>query len=452
MFAHVSRVDLVAETEAGLVLIYTDHRTPAEIAATPELSALLAVARLCAGRNHFEQHEGKAVAEVLYAVPTPPPPLLQRAVTLAGGIVELTTRERLPPQAGDGDLDDLIGDMFRGLAARVQHRLGEADVRRALGVCEQVARLAPMTEDDDALGYWTAVMELAALAGAALGSLVPGRWRLAAMQVPPFAFEPDGDSGRLALPCNRAQRFVERGLPADSMLGLLEAFAEVAVTDDGPRAIMPSLRAPRERGVGIGLVPLLDPAVAAEVEDDVELPLIGFGRDGTHTFALIMGEEFAQRRDAIVAEALRNIRGVEPHLERHQVAGTELLAVSGHYFAAEKLLDPDFMRHLGKLLDAPLLAVAVPRRGLLLAVNAQPPGGDEVGALTVLYLSAAEEHREAGSRAISTTPLLVTDGRIVGAAQIDASDGDEDGAGADEPEADDGAPGVTARPPKGPPN
>ncbi len=450
MFANVSRVDLVAETTAGLVLIYTDHRTAAEIAATPELSVLLAVARLCAGRHHFEHHEGKPVAEVLYAVPSVPPPLLRRAVTLAGGIVELTTRERLPPEPGDDDLDMLVGDMFFGLAARVQSRLGERDARQALSVSEQVARLTPMTEDDDALGYWTAVMELAALAGAALGDQVPGRWRMATMQVPPFAFEPDGDSGRLALPCNRAQRFVERGLPADSMLGLLEAFAEVAVGDDGPRAIMPSLRASRERSVGIGVLPLLDPEVAADVEGDVELPLIGFGRDGTHTFALIMGEEFAQRQDAIVAEALRNVRTVEAHLERHQIAGTELIAVSGHYFAAEKLLDPDFMRHLGKLLDTALLAVAVPRRGLLLAVDARPPGGDEVGALTVLFLSATEEFREAGSRAICTTPLLVADGRIVGAAQIEGDPSADDDAAEAEP---DDAADAAARPPrKGPPN
>lgn len=419
MYASVSRVDLVASSDDGLILVYTDHRPPAEIAAEPELSALLAIARLCAGRHHFEANEGKPVAELVYAVPEAPPEFLRVAVALAGGVVELTTRERLPAPALDGTLEDVVADAFAGLAARVVRRLGEPDVRRALGVAERVARLTPMTEEADPVAYWTAVMELAALAGLALAETVPGRWRMATMQVPPFAFEPDGDSGRMALPCNRAQRFVERGLPADSLLGLLDAFAEVSTEAEGPRPIMPSLRAASERGLGLGVRPLIDDEVAAGVDIDVELPVVGFGRDGEHTFALIMAEEFERDGATIAAQGLRNICDVEPEVERHQVAGVELAAVSGHYFAAEKLLDRAFMRRLAALLRAELLAVAVPRRGLLLAVSARAGSGDEIQALTVLYLSAVEEHRAAGSRAICTTPMLVADGRIVGAAQVD---------------------------------
>ena len=419
MYASVSRVDLVASNDVGLILVYTDHRAPAEIAAEPELSVLLAIARLCAGRHHFETNEGKVVAEIVYATLEPPPDFLREAVTLAGGVVELPSRERLPAVHRERTIDEVIARSFADLASRVLRRLGERDLRRALSIGEQVARLTPMTEDDDPVAYWTSVMELAALAGLALAETVPGTWRMATMQVPPFAFEPEGDSGRMALPCNRAQRFVERGLPADSLLGLLDAFAEVSAEADGPRLIMPSLRAASERGLGLGLRPLIDDRVTSDVDVDVELPVVAFGRDGEHTFALIMGEEFARDGDTLVEQALRNICDVEPQIDRHQVAGIELLAVSGHYFAAEKLLDRGFMRRLGVMLGTGLVAAAVPRRGLLLAVDARPDSGDEVQALTVLYLSAVEEHRDAGSRAICTTPLLVADGRIVGAAQVD---------------------------------
>lgn len=39
----------------------------------------------------------------------------------------------------------------------------------------------------------------------------------------------------------------------------------------------------------------------------------------------------------------------------------------------------------------------------------------------MLYLSAVQEFREGGSRAISTVPMLVHDGHIVGIAEVDAA-------------------------------
>jgi len=100
------------------------------------------------------------------------------------------------------------------------------------------------------------------------------------------------------------------------------------------------------------------------------------------------------------------------------------LAITGSFFATEKLLDPAFMRRLAARLGAELLAIGVPRRGLMVALDAAQPQGPVAAMIRMV----AEEHRRGGSRGISPTVLLVHDGRVVGVAR---ERGDDDGGGSE---------------------
>jgi hypothetical protein len=87
-----------------------------------------------------------------------------------------------------------------------------------------------------------------------------------------------------------------------------------------------------------------------------------------------------------------------------------MLTVTGHHYAAEKLVDADFMRSLHERLRASLLMVAVPRRGLLMVMEATAKT-----ALVKSFLYVCEKQFRRGDfEPITPTPLLVRDGQIEG--------------------------------------
>ena len=99
---------------------------------------------------------------------------------------------------------------------------------------------------------------------------------------------------------------------------------------------------------------------------------------------------------ALHAKAIANVAREEVELERVDVENVEMIAVSGSFYAAEKLLDRAFMRRLHGMLGAEILAASVPRRGLLLVVAANP---EDPASLALL--GAATEAESKTTRAIS---------------------------------------------------
>jgi hypothetical protein len=203
---------------------------------------------------------------------------------------------------------------------------------------------------------------------------------------------------------NRAQRFVEDG-PGESMFRMIVADVELSAHPDREGPVLPSLRA-RDEATQLGVVhrPLFDRA-----EGFPELPVIVYVRDTPTAVALMRAtgdEDVAQ----LHAEALRNLTTQEASVEWVEGEGPLMAVVSDSFYAAEKLLDPAFLRSLHTRLGG-LIAVAVPRRGLLLATAATVVQG-------ILALRTIAEHEATGSRRISPSVVLVQDGEIIGLARV----------------------------------
>jgi hypothetical protein len=98
-------------------------------------------------------------------------------------------------------------------------------------------------------------------------------------------------------------------------------------------------------------------------------------------------------------------------IEELDVKGLTAGAVTGSFFATEKLLDRAFMRRLHDRLGSPALLASVPRRGLLLV--AAFPDSSGVG-----LLAAFTESQARTSRSISGAMLLVNDGEVAGFLKI----------------------------------
>lgn len=424
MYSSLDKIDIVARGDrGGSLIVQTDHRSGDEIEAAPELSVLFALSRLIASR-HALTARGDAVEDVVYVAKHPPPAFLCDAIAATGACLEVQpdrTRRRLPRPAESSET--LADRAFAALADRVCRRVGLTDPAAALRALEAEIGVEPPDREDDELTYWTRVMELTALAAAALRRRYRVSCVITDQGTVPLGFTLGGN--QIMLPANRAERFLEDG-PDESMFLLLGSADEVAArtedTPDGP--MLPSLRGRGEAQASQLLWrPLLDRASDA-------LPVIAYGNDGERTFALLQRERHEVRADAIHHEALSNLPAQQVEVDALDIGGLRVLAVQGSFFATEKLLDEAFMRQLATRLGAPLLAVGVPRRGLMFVTAAAQAPALIRGFATIV----AHEHAKGGSRAISAALVLVSDGRPVGHVELgdgDAPgrDGDRDGDG-----------------------
>jgi hypothetical protein len=93
----------------------------------------------------------------------------------------------------------------------------------------------------------------------------------------------------------------------------------------------------------------------------------------------------------------------------------DLLACEGDFFSAEQILDAQFMQQAAERLNAPLLAVAVPCRGTLLAMDGTA-SADELGRFAAV--NAMQYHR-CGGAAITPLVLMLQLGQVVGLVSAD---------------------------------
>jgi len=393
VYSSLTKIDIVTD---GPEYIQTDHRSRDEIEATPELSVLFALARVCNARRY----NAASQPTVVYVV-NDAPPFLEEAVAAAGGLLERKDdRTRRTPAPASATAAELADRAYRGLAERVQRRLGAADSTAALRALEAELAASRPTLEDDEVGYWTCVCELSALAGEIMRAAHPGAWVASEHPDIPFGFS-RGDAG-VAMPTNRAQRFLADG-EGESMFHLLASEADLRTRPAGGGPLLPSLRA-RADAAAMGMVfrPLFDhPA------DLVDVPVIGYGHDTPTSFSFTRA---TGREDvaALHAEALRNLATQDATVESFAVDGATVLVVGNSFYAAEKLLDVAFLRSLHERLGT-RIAVAVPKRGLLYATAV-----DNVAILRAIAASEAS-----GSRSISSAVLLVNDGVVVDVARVE---------------------------------
>lgn len=148
------------------------------------------------------------------------------------------------------------------------------------------------------------------------------------------------------------------------------------------------------------------------------VPYLAFGYDQPYSFEFLPRSELASVRKSerdVEREAVRNLRLRQASWQRADVKLSlfkklPLLVCGDDYLAAEKILDVGFMREAQKTLKARLLAVGIPRRGLLIA-TAGEQDRQRLGAFAAAV--SAQYHREE-SPPITPAVFAVQDGKIVG--------------------------------------
>jgi hypothetical protein len=403
VYCSIDKIDLAARVDGRPIAVQTDHRARAEIEAEPELSTLYAMARVLNARTHL--HEGgHADAIVHYAVDHEPPPLLREALGAVGGLLELKKRVEALGDGSEEVAGDLADRMFTALADRVKLRVGSRDVAIALRMLEDQTFADPPSRDDEP-AYWQRVLELAALAGELLRAKYPGRWVQTDRSLVPFGFQVQSGAA-VMFPTNRAQRVIEDG-PDESLFKLLLA-ADATVhrpVDSTTGRLMPSLRHRQDIE--------LDEVVWRPLVDDqgpLDLPVIVCGIDGESTFGMIRREALLKPVDVAFDEALANLGDEDVQCEEIEIAGLSVIMVSGNFYAAEKILDREFMLSLHRALDSELLAASTPARGCLL-VTADYHDNMSLARFSAI---AHARHEDGGGRAISPAVLLVERGRVAG--------------------------------------
>jgi hypothetical protein len=393
VFCSIDKIDLAARIDGKSAALQRDDRSAAEIAETPELSVLFALARVINTRAQLAE-DGLRDAAVHYVMSDEPPAFLRDALAAAGARLELTGVEQLGP--GSAYEVGLVADRaFKDLARRAANTVGVRDLAMALRMLEDQTKANPPSRSDE-LDYWTRVLELSALAGEVLRAKYPGRWVQSDRATAPFAFQLSAREQALMFPTNRAQRVVE-GDP-ESLFKLLIA-AEQTVSGETRGRLMPSLRDRRD-------VALEDIVWKPVISDDApsDLPIVVCGIDGKTMFGLI-------RKDGAMpnpfAEAYANLS--EEEVQCDEVA-PGILVVSGSFYAAEKLLDREFMRSLHDVLGADLLAAATPARGCLLVGRIT----DNPAAIARFAELSHARYNDGRDRKISPAVMLVSDGRVAG--------------------------------------
>jgi hypothetical protein len=408
MYCSVDKIDLAAEIDGKPIALQTDHRKRDEIEAEPELSALFAMARIVNARAQLAD-DGHPSAAVHYVVNEDPPELLREALAAAGGTIERSDREQALELLGDADEREVgaIADRcMTALARRAATRVGSRDLAMALRMLEDQTLANPPERDDDEEAYWVRVIELAALTGELLRAKYQGQWIQTDRAIVPFAFQIATSDSALMFPTNRAQRVIEDGA-SESLFKLLIAAEETLrrPTDVATARLMPSLR--QRRDVVLEEV-VWRPVIADDAPTD--LPIVVCGIDGESTYGMLRREALPKPPDRALDEAIANLEGEVVQCDEIAIGDTAIVIVTGSFYAAEKLLDREFMRSLHRVLAADLLAAATPARGCLL-VSAVV---DEPVAIARFSGLARTRYDEAGGRSISPAVVLVSDGRVAG--------------------------------------
>jgi len=403
VYCSIDKIDLAARIEGRPVAVQTDHRAFAEIEAEPELSVLYAMARVLNARTHLHE-SGHTDAVVHYAVNHEPPALLREAIAAVGGTLEHGKRLELLGTANEMLASELADRSFAALANRVKSRVGSRDVAIALRMLEDQTFTDPPSRDDEP-AYWQRVLELAALAGELLRAKYPGHWVQTDRALVPFGFQVQSGAA-VMFPTNRAQRVIEDGVD-ESLFKLLLAADETVQrpTDAMTGRLMPSLRSRSDIE--------LDEVVWRPIVDDqgpLDLPVVVCGIDGESTFGMIRREAMTKTVDAAFDEALQNLGEEEVQCEEIEIAGLTVIMVSGNFYAAEKILDREFMKSLHAELDSELLAASTPARGCLLVTA----NYHDNASLARFAAIAHARHEDGGGRAISPAVLLVEKGRVAG--------------------------------------
>lgn len=424
MYSSLDRIDIVAGDDPEHPLfVQTDHRSAAEIEEDRELSTIFALTKVLAPLRMNEN------ATVCYAPASELPAFFEDVLGAAGAEIHsmASDERRKAIRNGDASVAELADSAFADLAGRVRERdslsAGEP------GLVELEDRIAARGLDpdssEDEIEYWTAVVELAAVTGELLREEHGGAWvedEPNAATIP-FLFR---FGANWLNPTGKAQKFLahgERDRPSHLLTMARDGHGDPESGEEGP--VLLAFK-PADWADQVVCTRLLD----KEVPGIPAPPIIAYGRDYPNTFAYYHRDnEGGEDVEALRAEALENLSGIEVEVDVIEVGDDlELVSVHGSFFAAEKVLDQAFMLEMHERVGSDLLAVGIPKKGLMLVTGAiQDP--ETIGGF--VRICEHEFDSDPGG-ALYPLPLLVQDGEVVGVAvpKIEGEDEDEDEAGA----------------------
>jgi hypothetical protein len=407
MYTDLDKADIVTrDKETGRAACHqTDHRELTEIESELDLSIAFALTRVLNGRRAVAKDGNPDEVDVYYVSLDTLPPQLVDAIHSAGGRVRLGAGDEiLAYHAPSADVETLADRALASVARQVRERLGHGafDQELLTAVEADIADGDVLTEDEDGkMSYWTHLIELAAVAGEVLRAEHGGRWvrPTEPMGIVPFVFELA--NGHQYNAGNKAHRFLDEG--AEQSCTQLLLMAEDAKRGMDKSTVLVAFKPagwPGEKEC------VCQPIFKMGAE---QLPLMVYGYDQPNTFAHLNREndaELAADLEGLHKQAIANLAHItDVEVKDFEVGPLKLVAVSGSYFAAEKILDAPFMRAIAKRLGAQMLAAGIPKKGLLLVMNGfvDPEHTTRFGAICAGY------HRDGGDRALTPTPFIVSE-------------------------------------------
>lgn len=206
MWARVHKIDRIKPLPGGGAIVFIeDERNAGAMQRHPALSTLVAIARILNAKKALDV-KFASKGEIRYAAGMQPPVFLVDAIIHAGASVCDSTGERVLMPASPAGLAATVDTAFAELAHQVRTNIGQVDMATALRKTQDQRRKAPLDKEANPAVYWTAVFELAALAGE-LSRSKGGRWIEIDEMPVPFALK--FPKGELAHPAKLAQKIVE---------------------------------------------------------------------------------------------------------------------------------------------------------------------------------------------------------------------------------------------------
>jgi hypothetical protein len=203
----------------------------------------------------------------------------------------------------------------------------------------------------------------------------------------------------------KAQNFLAEG-PRQSVTALLRGANDAQTHEVTSGPLLPCLKEAKWSGKEqTACRPLLD-----KVEG---VPLLTYGHDQPHTFAFTPRD--GADLEALHKEAIANLANIKVNVQELDLSTTKMIAVDGGYFVTEKILDVAFMKTLHARLKTSLLAVSIPKKGRMLAVDALK----DAGLISRFLVVAEKQYSDPTGDGNPITPMvfLVQDGVLVGVAR-----------------------------------
>lgn len=407
MYTSLDRIDAVeSDGQKPIRYLLTDHRTVEEQATALDLAVVFALSRVLLCRRTAREQELDVEVRMTFVFGVHP--RLAHAVAAAGGVVEVLSGD-LPPTSVDHVADPwiLLDQAMAALARQVAREEGialDADGLRTLQ--EEVWSLRP-TRAGSELRYFTWLVKVAAVTGEILRAQVPGSWRPVSADLSSLPWSWVDDEGRITNVPGRCERLMTQG-PEQGPAVLLGLVADRQAP---PGPVMPSFKTRAFSQLeSVVYEPLLD---KVEAEDMI---LVVYGEDRPNTFEYMTRKHrLSGDLETLRQQASGNLASVEPQLNRIEKHDLTVIIASGHYYAAEKLLDRAFMRRMHRELGAPLLFATAPAKGVLILMAADPGHLPALTAISELQFKKGQ----AQGQQLSTLAFVVVDGLVSGLARVD---------------------------------